>query len=431
MLPTTGKPVSEIHVFTSAAANYLPKVRVLFESIRKHHPDWKLHLLLVEDLKAEALAQLKVDASVIQLRDLEIPSWRAWAFGHSIVELCTAVKPFMLQRLLRMPNTRGVLYFDPDIALYSCLDDLLAEFDSHSILLTPHQTTPEIGLESVISQEITSLKYGIYNLGFVGVKADRAGLDFADWWAKRLYSFCRDDVPNGLFTDQRWIDLVPAMFDGVRIVRNSRFNVAAWNWTTRQLSESGEDGVSVDGMPLGFYHFTGIDSGNHDLRLAKFPAHYRVLAGLIGRYRESVLSYERLQTSGLGKAVFARQNGVETNGWSFASFDNGRLIEPAWRHCYRDNPELQAQFSDPWRGDAQLLAAFEQQNRNEDSKQGGVGLGFVGTVPVLDQRRLLGLAWSVLRRPRTLTSLLRQLGKIRRDEGWAGVRRRVSRGPGD
>ena len=38
-----------------------------------------------------------------------------------------------------------------------------------------------------------------------------------DWWCQRAYRFNRDDVPNGLFTDQRWMDLVPALFDERRV----------------------------------------------------------------------------------------------------------------------------------------------------------------------------------------------------------------------
>ena len=40
----------EIHVFTCAAANYIPKVRMLFESLRQFHPEWRLHLALADDL---------------------------------------------------------------------------------------------------------------------------------------------------------------------------------------------------------------------------------------------------------------------------------------------------------------------------------------------------------------------------------------------
>ena len=146
-----------IHVFTSAAGNYLSKVNVLFDSLERHHPDWHRHLVLVEDWPDTELHSMHLDANVYQVRDLEIPDWRCWAFGHTMIELCTAVKPFMLQHLLAREDCDLVLYFDPDIAVYSRLDDIVGSLNEASILLTPHQTNPERNLEGVISQEISSL----------------------------------------------------------------------------------------------------------------------------------------------------------------------------------------------------------------------------------------------------------------------------------
>jgi hypothetical protein len=126
-----------------------------------------------------------------------------------------------------------VLYFDPDMVLFSRLDDLLAELDQGNVALTPHLTVPESTLDAVRDNEISALKHGVYNLGFLGVRNTEEGRRFARWWADRVYHFCVDDIPGGLFTDQRWIDLAPAMFDGVGILKNSRFNVATWKAISR------------------------------------------------------------------------------------------------------------------------------------------------------------------------------------------------------
>src|SRR5690606_4617524 len=140
------------------------------------------------------------------------------------------------------------------MVVFSRLDDVIDALDNCNLLLTPHQTTPESTVRGVMSNEISSLKHGIYNLGFIGVAANETGRCFAGWWSERLYRFCRDDIPNGLFTDQRWVDLVPAFFDGVAIMRSSRHNVATWNLSTRVLSLSSGGRFLVDGEHLGFYH---------------------------------------------------------------------------------------------------------------------------------------------------------------------------------
>ena len=131
--------MSRIHVFTSAAGNYLPKVKVLFDSLAVHHPEWQRHLLLVEDWPEAQCAAVALDAELHQPRDLDIPDWRPWAFCHSMVELCTAVKPFMLKQLLAREDCDAVVYLDPDICVFSVLSDVVAALNNHAILLTPHQ----------------------------------------------------------------------------------------------------------------------------------------------------------------------------------------------------------------------------------------------------------------------------------------------------
>lgn len=87
--------MSEIHVFTSAALNYIPKVRMLFQSLRHHHPEWRLHLALADELKPTIDLSTEPFDEVCTIADLNIPDWRGWAFCHSIVELATAIKPFI------------------------------------------------------------------------------------------------------------------------------------------------------------------------------------------------------------------------------------------------------------------------------------------------------------------------------------------------
>ena len=66
-------------------------------------------------------------------------------------------------------------------------------------------------MQRIIDNEIGSLKWGIYNLGFLGVRNGPVGSDFADWWAERLRHFCFDRLEAGLFTDQKWINHVPVL----------------------------------------------------------------------------------------------------------------------------------------------------------------------------------------------------------------------------
>lgn len=326
--------MSQIYAFTSAACNYLPKVRLLIQSLKHHHPEIRLVLALSDLVDDPEALRGEAWDEILPIDALDIPDWRRWAFTHDIVELSTAIKPFVLRHLLERSDCGGVFYFDPDMVLFSRLDDLIGRLQQSEVVLTPHQSKPETGLAEVMDNEICSLKHGVYNLGFLGVRPSVTGKAFARWWADRVYHFCRDDIPNGLFTDQRWIDLAPALFDGVSILRASRFNVAPWNLTTRMLSGSREEGFRVDGELLGFYHFTGFDSGAHRIMSRKYCATNAAVDELVSWYEKEIGNW--------------RADPLSSLPWAFGRFGDGAKINRAHRLIYRSRADLQQRYADPF-----------------------------------------------------------------------------------
>ena len=406
--------MSRIHVFTSAAGNYLPKVKVLFDSLAEHHPDWQRHLLLVEDWPDSEVGSVSLEAEIHQPRDLDIPDWRPWAFCHSMVELCTAVKPFMLQQLLAREDCDAAVYLDPDICVFSALSDVVEALDDHAILLTPHQSVPETSLAGVMANELTSLRYGTYNLGFIGVSANEEGRAFAEWWCQRAYRFNRDDVPNGLFTDQRWIDLVPGLFGGVGILRQARLNVASWNAHQRDLSVGDGGQVLAGGAPLGFYHFTGLDSGNHEVALQYATNHTGIEARLVQNYREALAESERHYPYG---------------HWSFGQLADGSEVDAAWRRAYRDDAALQARFPDPWQS-SDLAAACEAAAKG--ISPGYISPGYaVRADMAMDVARVGSHLVQAIKKPSGWVALFKSASRIVSREGWRGLRRRMSRSGGE
>ena len=334
-----------LHVFTSAAVNYLPKVRTLCHSIRRHHPEAVIHLALADDRPPWLKTEGEPFDSILEGSQLGIPNYRAWTFFHNIVELSTAIKPFALKHLLALPDCGKVLYFDPDMVLFSRVDDILATLDSANVALTPHQNKPEKTLQTVLDNEITSLRMGVFNLGFIGVRPTAEGRAFTDWWAERTYHYCRAEVYNGLFTDQKWINLAPIFFDGVAILKSSRHNVATWNLTTRVMVGDQKGGFQVDGEPLGFYHFTGFDSGAHKIMAYKnAPGNNSVL--------DLVAWYEK-------ETAPARNDPVNQWPWAFARFSDGTKVEAHHRWLYREYKDLQAAFPDPYEVSTEKLTFLD------------------------------------------------------------------------
>ena len=82
--------------------------------------------------------------------------------------------------------------------------------------MTPHLTGFIEGDEHPC--ERTILQAGTYNLGFLVVTRQPDLARFLGWWQEKLEFQCVVDTERGLFVDQKWIDLVPGLFPGVRIL---------------------------------------------------------------------------------------------------------------------------------------------------------------------------------------------------------------------
>lgn len=419
--------MKKLHIYTSAACNYIPKVRMLFNSLREHHPEAVLHLLLA-DGKTELLDLSKEPFDVVTtLSDLEVAHSSGWAFCHSIVELATAIKPLYLQKLLARDDCDKVLYLDPDMVVFSRLDDILATLDVANITLTPHQVCPEETMSSIVDNEISSLKHGVYNLGFVGVAANDEGRRFADWWAHRVYHFCRSEIPNGLFTDQRWIDLVPAFFTGVAVQRTPRHNVATWNIATRDMTRNASGQYLIDGEPLGFYHFTGFDSGAHKAMAGKYGQGNPALTGLIQWYTDTTLALAKDPLSQVP--------------WAYGAYSNGVPVERVHRFLYRQRPDLQKAFPDPFlvsgenslytwmlhQGQKEYPALFDPatQSMTMDVMSKSVGLIFDPDGEYANTPGVEALLKRALKNPGDGLRMIRRGFEVIRTEGLQGIKRRI------
>ena len=322
-------------VFTSCTNNYIPKARILASTLKSQHPDWTFCLLLGEavpegfDLAAEPFDR------VVFFDELGIQNYLPWLFRHRVVEICTAAKGPALYHFLVEEGHDKVMYIDPDIMVFNSLAPLEQMLDEHDILLTPHQRTPQPTKKSVEDNELVALQFGVFNLGFVGVAHRGQGPEFSRWWCDRLLEYCYDDIPRGLFTDQRWCDLAPCFFSRLHVVRDPGYNAASWNLTDRTVTQAADGTFMANDVPLRFYHFTGYDSGAGEGMTAQYAARMPAVHRLWDIYKEKL--------HGFGHDTLRRCR------WTYMTFDDGSPITDDMRLVYRQRPDLQRAFPDPFR----------------------------------------------------------------------------------
>lgn len=339
--------------FTSICANYLPKAMVLAESVKRECNDAYFVLCLAErEAPAAATGFLHFDEIVLAADAGWDDDFDRFIFRHSIVEASTAVKAqFMLDLLRRHPDESKFVYLDPDVFVYSAFEELERMLDISTIVLCPHLLRP-----GNIDMEISSLAHGCYNLGFLAVRRSRNALDFLAWWAERLFRFCHDDIPRGIFTDQRWIDLAPCFFD-VTVLKHHGYDFATWSLLGSDLREV--DGrYMVNGDPLRFIHFSGLDSGTIDKAIGWWLGedNRETFVALYEAYKEQLAAHGQAT---LGNAP-----------WSYSNYADGRRIGRDARTAYRDEKLWQLIPQPFGSSDDVILAAYREDQATAGEMRG-------------------------------------------------------------
>jgi len=326
--------MANVHCYTSFNFHYLAKARVLASTLKRLHPDWTMHACLVdrepEDFTFD-LANEPFDA-VTWADELDVPNLQGWMFGHGVIELCTAVKGTMLRMLLERGADK-VIYLDPDIAVLETLQPIADALDTHDVVITPHQLTPDDQYRAILDNELCSSQYGIYNLGFVAVANRGDGLRFTDWWEKRLLGWCHDNVPQGIFVDQKWCDHVPALFGSVLVMRDPGCNVASWNLSQRSISIDEQGRILSNGQPLRFYHFTKLGPIG-DVMTERYARDNTEVYELWTWYRQQVMGF-------IDKRI-------PKDWWAYGRYANGEPIAPEHRKLFRSRLDLKRSFVDPF-----------------------------------------------------------------------------------
>jgi glycosyltransferase involved in cell wall biosynthesis len=334
-------------IFTICSNNFVPAAKTFLDSARRHHPEADLFLCLA-DRMIEMDGLYDPSWTIVETETLEIDDFDKFAFRYGIMELNTAVKPFMFAHLCDRLNYDAALYFDPDIEIFRPLTEIIEQLRlGASFVLTPHLCAPN---ESEFEpNDITIMRAGVYNLGFLGVGRGEEASSIIAWWARRLRFQCISAQEQGIFVDQKFMDLVPGFAPHAHVCHDVTVNVAYWNIRQRVLAIDG-DGFTVNGQKLSFFHYSGFNP-REPRRLSKYetgsdpmsPALTTLTAGYAGR----------LMANGYGTVPAAT--------YAYGRFASGtvihHLVREMFREWHQDWPDdpfatYESFLDEPWPGAA-------------------------------------------------------------------------------
>lgn len=289
---------SPLAFFTICSKNFIAYALTLTASIREHHPDAHMYVALCDRLD-DAFDPAELPFELVQLEQLAIPDLAGMIERYNITELNTSIKPFVFEWLFAQRGERRVVYLDPDILVVSPLDDVDRRLGIEAdAILTPHVLDPADG--GVEIDDVKMLQLGIYNLGFCALHDTPRVQDVVRWWQRRLEKQCVIDIPNGLFVDQKWADLLPCFIARTHILQHPGYNVAYWNLQQRRVVR-GASGWTSNDQPLVFVHFSGNNLNDetvfsrHSWQLN--AANVGEINDLLGEYRRRVFGNDHARWS--------------------------------------------------------------------------------------------------------------------------------------
>jgi hypothetical protein len=194
---------------------------------------------------------------------------------------------------------------------------------------------------------------GIYNGGMFGVRNSPDGIDFLDWWNDRLQAHCLSDPRVHMFFDQLALDLVPAVFPRVKVLRDPGLNLAVWNLHERDVQFS-KGFFTANSVPVKVFHHTQFKSGPEAVQGYLKAKPSRVPHPIIdGRSCDAVVGEDTKLTQACQDLFSLLSSSIQkpdsaAKNSKYGVFDDGTPIAAETRLVYHHDAEIRRKVSNPF-----------------------------------------------------------------------------------
>ena len=221
--------------------------------MRKHGDD---SLIVILALDEQVITFFRVNpitnTRVVTLTELEssFPELVTTKSTRTDMEYYFTCTPFIIRYCMQYITEQDgtAIYLDSDLFFFDTPDLVLSEMGTASVGIIEHKYNQR--LEKKLE------KYGKFNVGWLGFRKNKNGLEVLDWYQKSTIEWCYDKPLQGKYADQGYLNWFPT-FEGVKVLTPLGFNLAPWN-TNNYKYKLINKSVQVNSDPLVFFHFHGL-----------------------------------------------------------------------------------------------------------------------------------------------------------------------------
>jgi hypothetical protein len=245
----------------SAFCTILSKARfyqaiAFFGSMYEVMNDFNLHVLCVDDEAYNLLKKMNWrNITVTHLNNLQDEGLQGLKQKRKLSEFCWTLKPIFIEYLMKNnPTLERITYVDSDLFFFSNPSVIFENQAYASVLLSRGDVyVPSFSPQFTdFMQDLT----GKYNSGFISFKNDAKGIECLKWWKKKCIDNCSADLKVGSFGDQKYLDFMPSLFQGVYDISTIGVNIGHWNYARYRFHVFNGKWY-VDQSKLICYHFSG------------------------------------------------------------------------------------------------------------------------------------------------------------------------------
>ncbi len=235
-------------------SGYLSRGLALIQSLREYGDDAPVWVLCLDQKAKDYLdAATLPGVFTLTIDDIEAaePELAPLKASRSRMEYFFTSTPLLMRWVTNCQNDPStvVIYLDSDLFFFDDPSLVLDALGDGSVGIIEHKYPARLAARLA--------KYGRFNVGWVGIRADARGRACLDWWAESTLAWCYDKPEDGKYADQGYLDWFPDKFEGVVVLPSKGFNLAPWNTGGHSIMLRVAQ-VVIDGDPLVFFHFHGV-----------------------------------------------------------------------------------------------------------------------------------------------------------------------------
>ena len=283
-----------MRVVCVATAAMLSQARVMAASLRRHHPEWPLEVVLV----GRTAATRPDDVATVPVDELLGLDSEVLLTVYDPATLVNVLVPRILRRRAEETH-QPVLHLPASVWVLSDLAPVSAVLAEHSVLLAPRARAqpPDDGREPTAHQFAIA---GPIAPDLIAVDGSPDGNAFLFWWIKHLDAVmgrpqggAQGHQPADRHSIYRSLQLAPTLF-GAGLLEDPGCNVSFWNLHEHTVVQTPSGLVVDDRWPLRFLELSGFDPHRpytlgavvDRVRLSRSPA----LRETCERYAEALLA---------------------------------------------------------------------------------------------------------------------------------------------